>query len=683
MSKSITPYGSWTSPITPDLILAGAVGLGSIRGDGGDISWIESRPGEGGRSVIVRWSPVAHPEQSRRSAVADVIPAGFNARTRVHEYGGGEYLTAGGIVYFANFADQRLYRCGPDAAPQPVTPETSGQLRYADAVLDAARNRLICVREDHTGGGHEAVNTIVSLPLGGGETPGQVLVAGNTFYASPRLSPDGARLAWLTWNHPNMPWDGCELWVAQVQADGALGAAELVAGGPEESIFQPEWSPDGVLHFVSDRTGWWNLYRWREGGDSSLPLVAQNDTAAVARNDNATVVRSDTASVEPLCEMAAEFGLPQWVFGMSTYAFVGAGRIVCAYTQAGAWRLALLDTATKAFAPFDLPYTDISGVRAAAGGVAFVAASPTQAAALVRLDPATGQTTVLRWSSEVTVDAGYLSAPQPIEFPTEGGLTAHALYYPPTNRDHGAPAGERPPLLVLSHGGPTGATSGALRLGLQFWTSRGFAVADVNYGGSTGYGRAYRERLNDAWGIVDVDDCVNVARYLAAAGLADEQRLAIRGGSAGGYTTLAALTFRDVFRAGASHFGVSDLEALATDTHKFESRYLDRLVGPYPERRDLYVARSPIHFTDRLSVPMILLQGLEDKVVPPSQAETMFAAVKAKGLPVAYVPFAGEQHGFRKAENIKRAMEAELYFYSRIFGFALADVIEPVKIENL
>jgi dipeptidyl aminopeptidase/acylaminoacyl peptidase len=669
---TITPYGSWKSPITPDLILAGAVGLGGIRGDRDDIYWIESRPAEGGRSVIVRRTPDAGPERSRRSRTADVIPAGFNARTRVHEYGGGEYLAADGVVYFANFADQRLYRCDGDAAPQPATPDAQrvgAQLRYADAVLDAGRGRLICVREDHTAAGREAVNAIVSVPLGRGDAfaAGQVLVAGNTFYASPRLSPDGARLAWLTWNHPNMPWDGCELWVAEVCADGTLAAAELVAGGLAESIFQPEWSPAGVLHFVSDRTGWWNLYFWNEGGDSSLPLVAQNDKA----------------QVEPLCEMAAEFGLPQWVFGMSTYAFVAAERIVCAYTQAGVWRLALLDTAAKTLMPFELPYTEIGGVRAVASGVAFIAASPTQAAAIVRLDPRTGQTAVLRRSSEVTVDPGYLSTPQPVEFPTEGGLTAHALYYPPANRDHCAPDGERPPLLVLSHGGPTGATSAAFRLSTQFWTSRGFAVADVNYGGSTGYGRAYRERLNGNWGVVDVDDCVNVARYLAAAGLADEKRLAIRGSSAGGYTTLAALTFREVFGAGASHYGVSDLEALATDTHKFESRYLDRLVGPYPERRDLYVARSPIHFTDRLATPMILLQGLEDKVVPPSQAEVMFAAVKAKGLPVAYLPFAGEQHGFRKAENIKRAMEAELYFYSRIFGFALADPVEPVIIENL
>jgi len=641
----VAPYGSWKSPITPDLILAGTVRLGQIRFDGPDVYWAEGRPTEGGRNVIVRRTPDGR--------TADRTPAPLNARTRVHEYGGAEFTVDRGTLFFSNFADQRLYRQDAEDAPRPITPEIA--LRYADAVVDRGRGRLICVREDHTVAGREAVNTIAGLRMDGDATGGQVLVSGNNFYASPRLSPDGTRLAWLTWNHPNMPWDGCELWVADVLPDGTLGRAELVAGSLDESIFEPQWSPDGVLHFASDRTGWWNLYRQR----------------------------ADRVRVEQLTDMPAEFGLPQWVFGMSTYAFASAERIICAYTRDGVWRLASLDTRTKTLTPFDLPYTEVSDVYVGSDCAVFTASSPSQSDALVRLDLGAGQVTVLRRSSDVAVDAGYLSTPQSIEFPTEGGLTAHGIYYPPANRDFVAPAGERPPLLVLSHGGPTSATSTSLSLGTQYWTSRGFAVLDVNYGGSTGYGRAYRQRLDDAWGVVDVDDCVNGARYLVAQGLADESRLAIRGGSAGGYTTLAALTFRNVFRAGASHFGVSDLEALATDTHKFESRYLDRLVGPYPARRDLYVARSPIHFTDRLSTPLILLQGLEDKVVPPSQAEKMFAAVKAKGLPVAYVPFEGEQHGFRKAENIKRAMEAELYFYSRIFGFAIADLVEPVKIENL
>ena len=638
----VASYGSWKSPITSDLIVSETIGLGQIALDGQDVYWIEQRPTEGGRYVIVRRTPDGR--------TTDVTPPPFNARTRVHEYGGGAFTVADGTIYFSNFADQRLYRQDPGAEPRPITPEAD--LRYADGVFDRRRGQMICVREDHTDPGREAVNTIVSLDLEG-DDDGQVLVSGNDFYSSPRLSPDGSRLAWLTWNHPNMPWDGTELWVGELGGDGSLIQTERVAGGAAESIFQPEWSPDGVLHFVSDRTGWWNLYRWRDG------------------------------QVEPVVEMEAEFGLPQWVFGLSTYAFESADRILCAYTRQGTWRLASLDTATGELEPIETPYTQIGGLRAAPGRVVFLAGSPTEPTSVVQLDLATRRFEVLRRSSEIEIDAGYLSTPQEIEFPTERGLTAHAFFYAPQNRDYAAPPGERPPLLVIIHGGPTAATSSTLNLGIQYWTSRGLAVLDVNYGGSTGYGRAYRQRLEGQWGVVDVDDCVNGARYLVEQGTVDGNRLAIRGGSAGGYTTLSALTFRDVFKAGASYFGVSDLEALTKDTHKFESRYLDRLVGPYPERRDLYRQRSPIHFTQRLSCPMILFQGLEDKVVPPDQAETMFEAVRAKGLPVAYLPFEGEQHGFRRAENIKRALDAELYFYSKVFGFELADAVEPVPIENL
>jgi dipeptidyl aminopeptidase/acylaminoacyl peptidase len=513
---------------------------------------------------------------------------------------------------------------------------------------------MVCVCEEHTIAGREAVNTLVSLDLNGRE-PAQVLVSGNDFYASPRLSSDGSRLAWLTWNHPNMPWDGTELWVGELGADGSLGRTERIAGGVDESIFQPEWSPDGVLYFVSDRTGWWNLHRWRDG------------------------------RVEPAVEtdMEAEFGRPQWVFGMSTYALESAGRIICAYTEQGTWHLASLDTATGQLTPIETPYSTVAQVRATRGRVLFAGGSPTEPTSVVQLDLATGQFEVLRRSSEVAVDPGYLSPPRALEFPTEGDLTAHALFYPPKNRDYAAPPGERPPLLVISHGGPTSAASGTLNLSVQYWTSRGIAVLDVNYGGSTGYGRAYRQRLEGQWGVVDVDDCANGARYLVEQDEVDGDRLITRGGSAGGYTTLCALTFRDVFRAGASYFGVSNLEALAKETHKFESRYLDWLIGPYPERADLYRERSPMYFTDRLSCPVIFFQGLEDKVVPPNQAELMVEALRARGLPVAYVPFEGEQHGFRRAENIKRALDAELYFYSRVFGFKLAERVEAVPIDNL
>jgi dipeptidyl aminopeptidase/acylaminoacyl peptidase len=580
-----------------------------------------------------------------------MIPAPFNVRTRVHEYGGGDYTVSNGTIYFSNFADQRVYRLLPGEEPYPITP--AEQYRYADYVVDSHRNRLICVREDHTVEGHQAVNTLVSLATDDNPNGGEVLIFGNDFYASPRLSPDGFQLAWLTWNHPNMPWDGTELWVGTFDADGTLSKAERVAGGKDESIFQPEWSPDGILHFISDRTGWWNLYRFRKG------------------------------QIEPLCEKAAEFGLPQWVFGMSTYKCISPTRIICSYTENGSGHLASLNTETRELSPFNLPYTTIGSVRATVERVVFYAASPTQSGAIVQLNLATEEREVLLSTNNAAIDTAYFSIPEPIEFPTEHSQTAFAFFYPPRNPDYVAPAGELPPLLVMSHGGPTASTSNAFNLEKQFWTSRGIAVLDVNYGGSTGYGRAYRERLKGQWGIVDMDDCVNGAKYLVERGLVDGNRLAITGGSAGGYTTLCALTFRDVFKAGASYYGISDLEVLLGDDHKFESRYNDGLIGPYPERRDLYRERSPIHFTERLSCPIIFFQGLEDKVVPPNQSEMMVEVLRKKKLPVAYLAFEGEGHGFRRAENIKRALEAELYFYSKVFGFELADEVEPVKVENM
>ncbi|MBA3804176.1 MAG: S9 family peptidase, partial [Acidobacteria bacterium] len=513
-------------------------------------------------------------------------------------------------------------------------------------------HRLICVREDHTQAGSEAVNTLVSINLEKSDDV-QTIASGNDFYSSPRLSPDGSRLAWLTWNHPNMPWDGTELWVGALDEDGTMSRRERVAGGIDESIFQPEWSPDGLLYFVSDRSGWWNLYRWRDN------------------------------NVEALCPAEAEFGQPQWVFGLSAYGFESASSIICTYIERGSSRLARLDTQTGKLGIIETPYADITYLRVGHGRAVFRGGSPTAPATIVQLDLATGETEALRRSNDLKIDRAYLSSAQAVEFPTENGRSAHAFFYPPQNKDFNAPEDERPPLLVKSHGGPTSACSSTLSLNIQYWTSRGIAVLDVNYGGSTGYGRAYRQRLKDQWGIVDVDDCVNGAKYLTARGLVDGERLMIDGGSAGGYTTLCAVTFRDAFKAGASHYGVSDAEALAKETHKFESRYLDGLIGPYPERADLYRERSPIHFTDQLSCPVIFFQGLEDKVVPPNQAETMFEALRAKGVPVAYVAFEGEQHGFRRAENIKRALDGELYFYSRVFGFELADAVEPVEIENL
>ena len=640
--RRVVQYGSWKSPITSDLIVAGTIGLSEIALDGEDIYWIEGRPSEGGRSVIVRRTPDGN--------IADVTPPGFNARTTVHEYGGGAYIVDNGVVYFSNFKDQQLYRQAQGQAPERVT--SAEKLRYADGVIDRRRNLMFCVREDHTLSDQGAANTLVRIDLAG-DFAGEVITFGNDFYSSPRLSPDGTRLAWLTWNHPNMPWDGSELWIGELDDAGRITYSELLAGGKTESIFQPQWSPGGVLYFVSDRSGWWNLYRIGDKG------------------------------VEPLVEKAAEFGAPQWVFRMSTYAFESEHRIISAFCENGVWQLASVDTEICRLDSINVPYTEIDSVQASPGRALFCGASPSATVSIISLDLATRELNVLRRSSSIEVESAYLSVARAVEFPTENSLSAHAFFYAPVNADFQAPEDERPPLIVISHGGPTHAGYTALKLTIQYWTSRGFGVLDVNYGGSTGYGTEYRRRLNGNWGVVDVDDCVNGACYLVERGEADGNRLIIRGGSAGGYTTLAALTFRDVFKAGASYYGISDIELLEQDCHKFESRYNDSLVGPYPERKDLYWQRSPIHFTERLSCPMILFQGLEDKVVPPNQAEMMYEAALKKGLPVAYVAFEGEQHGFRKSENIKRSLDCELYFYSKVFGFELAEPVDPVKIENL
>jgi dipeptidyl aminopeptidase/acylaminoacyl peptidase len=682
----MTSYGSWTTPITSELVVRAAAVLGAVAVDGSSVWWSELRPEEGGRTQIVH--------KLGDGPAVDLLPAGFSARTAVHEYGGGAWWERGHSLWFTNWEDQRLYRLTSRAMPIPVTPEPDAPRgdRWADGEVDATGRWMVVVREHHARGATpaEVVNELVVVD-GSGELEPRALVSGPDFVSDPRLSPDGTRLCWLQWNHPDMPWDGTELMVAQVEWTAAgprLATPGAVAGRPHrapggtgegESVFQPRWHPDGSLWFVSDRTGWGNLYRWvpDEGG----------------------------GEVEPRVQMEAEIGVPQWVFGQSRYAFLDDGRVVFAYQSDGLDHLAVEARSEAARAgstarpadDLDVPYTAIASLEAAGTGVVFIGASAVTEPTVVRVPllPAgdepggvnAGAPEIIRPPRDLGLDPSWFSVPEAIDFPTSGGRTSHALFYPPTNPDAagGGADGDRPPLLVFIHGGPTAAARPMLQLGIQYWTSRGLAVVDVNYGGSTGYGRAYLRQLDDNWGIIDIDDCVAAARWLADEGRVDPGRLAIRGGSAGGYTTLAALAFRDTFTAGASQFGVADLEALATETHKFESRYLDGLIGPYPERRDLYVERSPIHHVEGIDRPLIVLQGLEDEVVPPNQAQMIVDALRRKGVPVAYLTFEGEQHGFRQAANIRRALDAELSFYGQVFGFDLPEDegIEPVTVVNL
>ena len=635
-SKKSAPYGSWKSPITSDLIVAQSISLGEARLDGGKLSWVEGRPQEQGRFVIVR--------QDADGSAHDVTPPPFNVRTRVHEYGGGAWTVCDGMAYFSNFADGRLCRQNVMAADvEALTPAPAHERswRFADGIIERDRGLWIGVREEH---GEAPVNTIVAVDLRhpGGE-PGRVMADGHDFFSSPRLSPDGTQLLWLTWDHPDMPWNGTTLWLGRLGEDGTLmSAPEPIAGGPTESIFQPEWSPDGAaIVFVSDRSGWWNLYRF-----------------ALA-----------TAETTPLAPRAAEFGQPQWVFGLSTYAFAGPDRIVCACYERGLGTLAVLDLKAGALRPLDLPFTEFGSVRADGNQVVFRGAAPSCPPSIVALDLGSGRHRIVKQATDLLDNAelrirDHLTKVEPVEFPTTGGNTAFGLFYPPHNADHDGPADERPPLLVKCHGGPTSSASSALSLGTQYWTSRGIAVLDVNYGGSTGFGRAYRDRLRGQWGIVDVDDCINGAKFLIERGLIDRDRAVISGGSAGGYTTLAALVFHDFFQGGASYYGVSDIAALARDTHKFESRYLDWLIGPYPQAEALYRARSPLFHADRLAKPVIFFQGDEDAIVPPNQTEAMVAALRRNGTPVSYFLFTGEQHGFRKGSNVQRCLDAELHFYA-------------------
>ena len=653
-SPTSAPYGSWSSPITAAMLATAGNSAEQTWVEDGIAYWLEARPREAGRQVVVKGDPLGEP--------VDVTPPGFNARTTAHEYGGGDYCVTRSTVIFSNFDDQRLYRQEPGADPVPITPEMGGAHRFADGTVNHDGRWWLGVRERHDLGPAPAdvVNELVVVPLDGTGVP-RVVASGRDFYSDAKISPDGKRVSYLAWDLPWMPWDGCEVFVADLEADGGFANERRVAGhGGEESIWQPSWAPDGSLVFASDRSGWWNLERIDAGstGERRVLHVAE-----------------------------AEFGYPRWVFGERSFDFLSDGRIVCMYDSGGRTHVAILDGSSGDLVDVDLPYDALAGgptLSCEGSTVVLVIGSATHPARVLWLDVATRAVEELRVTVDTDIDPGSLSAPSPITFPTDGGKEAHAFYYPPANPGFVGPAGERPPLLVIAHGGPTSNTTPSFNLGLQFWTSRGIGVVDVDYGGSTGYGREYRQRLNGNWGVVDLQDCVNAARYLIERGDADDARLLIRGGSAGGYLVICALTATDLFAAGASYFGIADLVPFAAgETHKFEAMYEHTLVGPWPEAEALYRARSPINAVDGLRTPMLVLQGADDEVVPPAQAELIVEALGRNHVPHAYLLFEGEGHGFRRAETIIAAREAELSFYGQVLGFEPADDIERLRVEHL
>ncbi len=677
-----TPYGAWPSPLSAADVAAGGIDLGHLALDGSTAYWLERRPSEDGRGVVLADSGDPTGETDRADDASapgtPVTPGDHDVRTLVHEYGGGDFAVDGADLYYARFEDQRLYHVDlaaedPPATAEPVTPapETGRGLRYAD--LEPRDGRVYAVRERHEGPGtaDEPANELVVVRTDGGDDHGPVTVVaeGHDFYSFPRLSPDGDRLAWTTWDHPRMPWDGTELHVADVRPDGTLADARTVMGGPEESVFQPSWGPDGDLYAVSDRTGWWNLYR--------VP-----DRDAGATDDDP---RPDP---DPLHPAEAEFGTPQWVFGLSTYAHLDDGRIAAVHGRGEDWALGVLDPETGALSDVATGYGAYPHTRLRADGddLLTVAAGPADPESVVRMrvedaegDAPAVRKRVLRRSVEVDLPERYVSQPESVTVETPDGEQTHATYYPPHNPDVAAPEGA-PPLLTTVHGGPTSQSLPTLDLEVQFFTTRGVGVVDVNYRGSTGYGRAYRDRLRGEWGVVDTADCVAAAEHLAATGRADPDRLAIRGGSAGGYAVLSALARHDAFDAGVSYYGVADLRTLAAHTHKFESRYLDSLVGPLPEAGDRYEERSPVTHADGIAAPLLLLQGSEDSVVPPEQAEAMVDALAESGVPHAHVEFEGERHGFRREDSRRRALETEFGFLGDVFGFDPAEDLASVAV---
>ena len=632
------PYGTWESLITSEMLVGGAVRLGEIVTDGDDVWWAESRPDEGGRTVIVRNGK-------------DQTDKKTNVRTLVHEYGGSAWWVRNGTLVYSQYLDQRLYRRDKSGDSIPLTPESETQqsYRYADGRITNNEDWYVCVREIHTSSDEEPSNEIVAVPLDGSQQI-RVLVSGPDFVSSPRVSKEGDQIAWVQWNHPNMPWDDTQLCIASLEE--MVLSNQKVTKSKAESFFQPEWDDQGNLHVVSDRNNWWNLFR-----------VDQS---------------TNEIDLTSLTNIEAEIGLPQWVFGQSRYAFVG-DEIWFVYREAGIDKLAILSSNGQ-FEQIKIDATEIESVRNYQDGIVATVSSWKAESSVMFIN--SEEVRPLSKTRDLDIGESWFPVPETFTYQTSDSEKAHALFYSPTNPEYEIHENENPPLIVLAHGGPTGSARRQLQLSIAYWTSRGFGVADVDYRGSTGYGRLYRNSLRNSWGLADVEDCVAVAKHLVAQKKVDKNRLAIKGGSAGGFTVLAALTFHDTFTAGASRYGIADLAILAKDTHKFESRYLDRLVGKWPEDEEIYKQRSPIHHIEQLSTPMVILQGSEDPIVPPNQAHLMAKKLKENDIPHALIEFSDEGHGFRKAPNITKAIESELAFFAQIFNFEPFDDLPKICIES-
>lgn len=650
----VQPFGSWDSPLNASSIATASLGLQEIVIDGSNIYWLESRPNEGGRNVICR--------ADKDLNISDVTPSSYSVRTLVNSYGGAPFTVHNDTLYFSNhnnhrddsnpyarYNDQRIYVQAPGKEPQVLT-DTLG-VAYANILVDESRQRLIAIREDfHLNLKGQPMSSLVAIDLKSGKQ--ELLLQGQDFYAYPRLSPDGTQLCWLSWNYPHMPWDHTQLWLADFDESGRLGTPRLIAGEKDESILQPLWSPEGQLYFISDKNNWWNIYRLTESG------------------------------TKPVCLRANDFGSPLWSLGASIYDFASSENLLCAYTEGGEWQLINLNVANASIDLIALDFTCISQISAKDNQVVFLAGSPTTPLSLIRLDLQTKEYKVLRSSTQFSLDPTYISKPRPIVYPTSEGQHSYAFYYPPTNPDFVAPNSEKPPLIIKSHGGPSSAADTVLSLDIQYFTSRGFGVVDVNYRGSSGYGRNYRLSLYKNWGIYDVKDCENAALYLIEQGEVDPERVVARGGSSGGYTTLALATYTDLLKAGASYYGISNLEMIAQNSDKLEARYPDCLIGKWPEEQEIYQERSPLFHSEHIKAPMIFFQGTEDPVVPPEQTDVIFERLKEDNIPVCAIYFEKEQHGFRIAKHIQQALEAELYFYAKVLGFTLAETLPEIKIEN-